>query len=380
MINITEAPPRPYLAWQVQIDDGTLHFKLIPVGSRTQQLVLYVLLGLIPLATGLLAVYVFIKSFSKVKFNEIGLVEKTLLKRFIRRKQNNDPEGGFIRSKRFMDRVRNHRNKAFQGTANESFEAGIVQTKSILGAVSDGERRRKTLIATLEYDIEDWDIKIKIGGLGVMASLMGKHLQHQDLLWVVPCCGGIEYPIDEAQPPMTVTILGESYPVYVQKHSLRNITYILLDAPVFRKQTKSEPYPPRMDDLESAIFYSAFNQCIASALQRYKPDLYHINDYHGTIAPLYLLPATLPCCLSLHNAEFQGLWPMRTSKESEEVCRIYNLSKQVVAKYVQFGSVFNLLHAGASYLRVHQGGFGAVGVSKVRIDFIISFLRCGKIV
>jgi alpha-1,3-glucan synthase len=32
-------------------------------------------------------------------------------------------------------------------------------------------------------------------------------------------------------------------------------------------------------------------------------------------------------------------------------------------KYVQFGEVFNLLHAGASYLRVHQKGFGAVGVS-----------------
>lgn len=26
--------------------------------------------------------------------------------------------------------------------------------------------------------------------------------------------------------------------------------------------------------------------------------------------------------------------------------------------------VFNLLHAGASYLRIHQQGFGAVGVSK----------------
>lgn len=31
---------------------------------------------------------------------------------------------------------------------------------------------------------------------------------------------------------------------------------------------------------------------------------------------------------------------------------------------MQYGEVFNLLHAGASYLRVHQKGFGAVGVSK----------------
>lgn len=54
---------------------------------------------------------------------------------------------------------------------------------------------------------------------------------------------------------------------------------------------------------------------------------------------------------------------MRTPKEREEVCELFNLSEKIVQQYVQFGSVFNLLHAGASYLRVHQKGFGAVGVS-----------------
>ena len=119
-----------------------------------------------------------------------------------------------------------------------------------------------------------------------------------------------------------------------------------------------------MDDMTSAIYYSAWNQCIAQAIQRFPIDLYHINDYHGTIAPLYLLPRSIPACLSLHNAEFQGLWPMRTKKERDEVCSVYNLPWDVVQKYVQFGEIFNLLHAGASYLRLHQQGFGAVGVSK----------------
>jgi alpha-1,3-glucan synthase len=119
----------------------------------------------------------------------------------------------------------------------------------------------------------------------------------------------------------------------------------------------------RMDDLDSAVYYSAWNACIAETTKRFPIDIYHINDYHGSAAPLYLLPETIPCCLSLHNAEFQGLWPMRSPKESEEVCKVYNLSPEIVQKYVQFGEVFNLLHAGASYLRVHQKGFGAVGVS-----------------
>ena len=47
-------------------------------------------------------------------------------------------------------------------------------------------KRLTVLIATMEYDIEDWAIKVKIGGLGVMSSLMGKNLKHQDLIWVIP--------------------------------------------------------------------------------------------------------------------------------------------------------------------------------------------------
>jgi alpha-1,3-glucan synthase len=29
-------------------------------------------------------------------------------------------------------------------------------------------------------------------------------------------------------------------------------------------------------------------------MRRFPIDLYHINDYHGTVAPLYLLPDTIP--------------------------------------------------------------------------------------
>lgn len=54
---------------------------------------------------------------------------------------------------------------------------------------------------------------------------------------------------------------------------------------------------------------------------------------------------------------------MRTPKECEEISKVFNLDMSTVETYVQFGEVFNLLHAAASYLRVHQKGFGAVGVS-----------------
>lgn len=105
------------------------------------------------------------------------------------------------------------------------------------------------------------------------------------------------------------------------------------------------------------------NCCIAEAIERFPVDLYHMNDFHGAVAPLHLLPRGIPCCLSLHNAEFQGLGPIRTTQEIDELCCVYNLKLEIVRQYVQFGEFFNLLHAGATYLRIWQNGFGVVGVS-----------------
>ena len=348
VVNITNHPPYPYVAWRMRMNDATLRFELLPTGSSTAQLVLYILLWIVPILTGAACVYAFMKSFYQIKFNKFGVREKkALLPLFIRRKLRNRTLG---EKKRMNPLMR---------LANKS---GFLQSTSAFG--TGDSHKRTILIATMEYDIEDWAIKIKIGGLGVMAQLMGKHLGHQNLIWVVPCVGGIDYPEDQPAESMIVMILGNPYEVKVQYHVLKNITYVLLDAPVFRQQSKAEPYPARMDDLDSAIYYSAWNQCIAQAIQRFPVELYHINDYHGSIAPLYLLPQSVPICLSLHNAEFQGLWPMRTQKEKDEVCSIFNLDNDTAHRYVQFGEVFNLLHAGASYLRVHQQGFGAVGVSK----------------
>ncbi|PWY70843.1 alpha-1,3 glucan synthase [Aspergillus sclerotioniger CBS 115572] len=350
VINITQHPPSPYISWKLVINDGTQQYQLFPVGHQATQIALFVLFWIVPPLTAAACVWVFIQSFYKVKFNQVGVDQKesgfTLA---LRRRLKRKPQGGEY-----------NRLNPLMRLANKS---GLLQTATPYISAAAG-KRRMVLIATMEYDIEDWAIKIKIGGLGVMAQLMGKTLSHQDLIWVVPCVGDVEYPVDTPAEPMTVIIMGMEYEVQVQYHFLNNITYILLDAPVFRQQSKSNPYPARMDDLQSAVYYSAWNQCIAAACKRFPIDLYHINDYHGSLAPLYLLPETIPVCLSLHNAEFQGLWPLRTATEREEVRTVFNLNAETVQQYVQFGEVFNLLHAAASYLRIHQQGFGAVGVSR----------------
>lgn len=69
-----------------------------------------------------------------------------------------------------------------------------------------------------------------------MTQTIGKYLQHKDLIWVVPCVKGIDYSADQRAGPMTITILDttKSYTIEVQYHRLKNIAYILLDAPAFR--------------------------------------------------------------------------------------------------------------------------------------------------
>ncbi|MCO5613656.1 hypothetical protein L7F22_067934 [Adiantum nelumboides] len=380
-INITQSPDMMHPVWALHIDDATMKFYLQPTGSSFIQMIIFCLLTLIPFISAFLAVLAFIKSFYKVKFNQLGstLQEKVSIPPALQRIYNIlQPSKRIILSDSGVNEkdIENiggiNKGKIFHsidstlsklGFSSRSRSGSLIKDEESYDQ-SEQQRKRTVLIATIEYDIEDWNIKVKIGGMGVMAQLMGKALGHQNLIWVVPCIGDVHYPIDTPAEPMRVTILGVDYSIQVQYHFLNNVMYVLLDAPIFRQQTKAEPYPTRMDDINSAIYYSAWNQCIAHTARRFPIDLYHINDYHGCLAPLYLLPQTIPCCFSLHNAEFQGLWPMRTKAECEEVCRVFNLTIEIVRKYVQFGEIFNLLHAGASYLRIHQRGFGAVGVSK----------------
>lgn len=231
-INITESPAKPHIAYRLVLQDSTLKYGLVPVGNMYLQLLLWILLWIVPIATGIMAVQAFKRSFYKIKFNAVGV-------------QNGSSIGLLAR-------------KAKQKVFGEK-EAMASKMLIVPGAAGvPGEKRKRVLIATMEYNIDDWGVKIKIGGLGVMAQLMGTALKHQDLIWVVPCVGGIDYPIDTPAEPMYVKIMGQFYEIQVQYHKLENITYVLLDAPVFRKQTKAEPYPPRMDDMESAIYYSAW--------------------------------------------------------------------------------------------------------------------------
>lgn len=350
-LNIS-SPPKPHVSWTLYLDERSREWYVIPRGQSYLSIILFALLLAIPPITAFTAAAIFRYSFYAIKINKWGAKPKTGNSYFQlgREKKGDGAAAGALAATGAV-------------AISEKKDKKLAKTKPIGWPEVPG-KRRKVLIATLEYEIMDWKLKVKIGGLGVMSSLMGKAMNDCDLIWVVPKVKDIEYPQGDYAEPIEVIIFGEPYLIEVETHQLDNITYVILDSPVFRAQTKSDPYPQRMDDLSSAIFYSTWNQAIAETIRRNPViDIYHVNDYHGALAPLYLLPKILPTCLSLHNAEFQGLWPLRTKDEMKEVCAAFNIPKEICTKYVQFGNTFNLLHAGASFISLHQKSIGVAGVS-----------------
>ena len=247
VVNITDFPPSPHVAYRISVNDATLRYYLKPIGSQWSQLLIFIVLSVIPVLTGVFGVWTYLHVFYSVKVNRIGMSNKN--NSMLPMSNLHLPQFSGLVPKSTLGRIMQMRHKTLTRS-----EDGLSRP---LGTPLPSNKRT-VLIATMEYDIDDWDIKIKIGGLGVMARTMSRNLEHQNLVWVIPCVGGVEYPMDQRAKDMNITILGVDHTVRVQYHHLRNITYVLLDAPMFRQQTSAEPYPKRMDDIESAIYYSAW--------------------------------------------------------------------------------------------------------------------------
>jgi alpha-1,3-glucan synthase len=194
VINISASPSQGYLGWQLVINDGNYSYSLVPYGSAVVQIVVLALLSVVPVVTAALGVLAFMGAFYKVKFNKAGTQAN-------KRNSWNIPGLGINISitvtKRPAEKAVTLATTPPEDMSTSPPEDMSNWPLSSAVAVDAGSPgRRKVLIATMEYEIEDWAVKIKIGGLGVMASLMGKNLSHQDLIWVVPCVGGIDFPFE----------------------------------------------------------------------------------------------------------------------------------------------------------------------------------------
>ncbi len=184
VINITDPPPSPFLGWRITLNDADYRFQLTPIGSRWNQLALYILLWLIPILTGTAAAWAFVRSFYGVKLNEFGVASKKVLeigsmRQLFRREKAQGLEDAF--NEPHLSPIK----PSDIGIPHDYRQA--KQFEQIPSPTTPTIPKQLTvLIATMEYEIEDWGLKVKIGGLGVMSSLMGKNLKHQNLIWVIP--------------------------------------------------------------------------------------------------------------------------------------------------------------------------------------------------
>jgi len=138
------APPFPYLSWSLIVDDHKNTWYLEPRGHSVVGAIMYALLLIIPIITAVAAVLIFKWSFYGIRHNQWGMKPTT--------EQSYFPIlGGVFGAK-----------KGGEATPMaEKFFGGHKGNGQIIGWPEDTNKRRKVLIATLEYEIIDWKLKVK---------------------------------------------------------------------------------------------------------------------------------------------------------------------------------------------------------------------------
>lgn len=159
LINITKAPDYPYIAWEIVVHDSTLKFDIIPIGNQHVQIAIFVISWIVPVLTSLIAIWAYVRFFYQIKINRVGI--------------NYKMTGLWAKTADYWLPGTKERKEKDLELNSSSTTIGMHSrnvSTTILAGEAGNEKRRTVLIGTIEYDIEDWNIKIKIGGLGVMVN------------------------------------------------------------------------------------------------------------------------------------------------------------------------------------------------------------------
>lgn len=72
IVNIDSYPPSPYLAYRITVNETNRQYHLSPVDSRQNQVVIYLLLGALPILTEFASIRIYLYAFYVIKVNEFG--------------------------------------------------------------------------------------------------------------------------------------------------------------------------------------------------------------------------------------------------------------------------------------------------------------------
>ncbi len=134
-------PPYPYLAWTFHVNDANGKWWLTPLGNAHTSIALFVILAAVPLLSGIISFCTFSHFFYSIRVNTYGT----------------DPRGKRW-WKRLACRLRAIRPRTPPFSAPSSPHQGWLSHVSL---TEPPPLRRKVLIATLEYEILGWDVKVR---------------------------------------------------------------------------------------------------------------------------------------------------------------------------------------------------------------------------
>ena len=162
VINMSTVPSIRYLGYRIIVNDANYRYQIEPAGSVLIQAYISVILAVVPLLTGILGIWAFKKSFYHVKLNKIGISGRGGLVGLIAVRL---PDHHTLRTA--IEHIFNH--SKFSSDAQHDTSTGPL-------AVDSGSPdRRSVLIATMEYEIEDWQIKVKIGMVNARPRMIPRH-------------------------------------------------------------------------------------------------------------------------------------------------------------------------------------------------------------
>ena len=305
-----------------------MSWSLQPRGYYSISAIIYDLLLFIPFLTAFFAAFIFMRTHCGIKCNKFGVISKGY------QSLSKDDDDG----RSFVEKL------GFSGRK----QTGIISWPE------DKQKRRKVLIATLGYEIIDWKLKVKIGITQTRStSLIGLPTK-LDITPRPPKVKDIEYPPGEPKEPIEVIIFGESCLVEVEKHTLDNTTYVILDFPcsVLRPSPTHTPL--------------AWTNCCLPSSTRLGTSV-SLRPSSGTPISTYTTTRITMALLLPFTFQSQRRGPgfMATSYEGRDEGGVsaFNPSKENCTKYVQFGNTFRSLHKTASFISEHQNSIGVAGVS-----------------
>ena len=145
-----------------------------------------------------------------------------------------------------------------------------------------------------------------VGGLAAAAAGLGRELRRTgiDLDLVMPDYGGIAL-IDETSFDLEVPDWVGAAVVRRGRHvEVGPLTLISVPG-----MARAHPYlrPDGEGWADNSDRFFRFSRAVASLIERERPDVAHLNDWHTGAALAALGPDAPPCVVSIHNLAYQGI-------------------------------------------------------------------------